>query len=362
VRRQALVLVCCALALMSVAGASSADEIDWKTLPNFNYVSQRLHVSTDASWQGAKAVDAGPQLNLQTNSEFPKLKWQWIWAPACGQAAQRAVFSKTFMSPGVPYDGTFNLLYGPGNQLLGNRPYSSASLQINGVELGRLGDIARFPRKFGSAIPNQALSARALKAVRYGLNTMTIRVDRAALKPGEPCTRPWATSGANVRYVAVAADLTLGYASDLRAIGSDQPRQVARVVNGKSVTIRGTSRFSNDGPSSSLGGTFTVSITGDGQSALAIAQPQSPLEQQSCKLEGRARMTCTYDEVRSGMKAGILVVAGTNVNTAYFKNGAGLMTLLWSVDGRNRDPNGSNNAAKVEIVLCAAGATDPACS
>ena len=39
---------------------------------------------------------------------------------------------------------------------------------------------------------------------------MTIRVERAALKPGDRCTHPAATSGGNVRYVAIGADLFRG--------------------------------------------------------------------------------------------------------------------------------------------------------
>jgi hypothetical protein len=199
-----------------------------------------------------------------------------------------------------------------------------------------------------------------LNAVHYGANTITIRVERAALKPGEACTRPAATSGGLVRYISIYSDLTFGYAADVRARTPDVPTQVARVANGKSATVQGTSRFMNEGPSSALDGTFSVNITGPGQSAIAIAHPVGPLD--NCVMEGTARMTCHFDEIKRGEIAGIEVVAGTIVNYGYFQNGAGRMTLQWSVNARGRDPNGSNNTTELNVVLCAPDATDPACS
>ncbi len=347
--------------LSILGGSSAAAEIDWKSLPYFDFTFQRLRISTDASWRGAHTVDAS-RLNLERSSSWPKLPRQWIWAASCGQGAQRVVFSKTFLAPGVPIDGNLDLLYGPGNQVFGNRPYVSAVVQINGIEIGRLDDLAHFPRKFASALYTK-LTPRALKAFRYGPNQITIRAERAALtKKGDRCTHPWATSGGDARYIAIAADLDLSFGGDVRAIPSDAARQVYKgVQNGQSVTISGTSRFSNDGPSSSMGGTFSVNISGDGQSALAIAAPQAPLERSDCELV-QTRMTCSYNEVKAGVKTGIQIVAGTKVNTGYFRNGAGRMTLQWSVDARGPDPNGSNNTTELVIILCTTGATDPACA
>jgi hypothetical protein len=360
--RKLLVIVCGAVALTSLGGASAAD-IDWRTLPHMNYLYQRLKVSTNSTWQGAHPVDAS-RLNLgpDADSTLPKVKRQWIWAATCGPAAQRVVFAKTFLAPGVPLEGTLDFMYGPGNQFLGGRPYVSGSFQINGIEAGRLGDTGHFPKKFPPEI-SIALSPRALKAFRYGPNTVTIRVDRAPLPAGEQrCTRPWATRGGKVRYIAVAADLALNFGSDLKAIASDAPTQVAHVTNGQSVTLQGTARFQNDGPSSSLGGSFTVGVRGDGGAALALAVPQAPLAEANCE-RTQGTMTCTYDEVRVGVKTGIQIVAGVKVNTGFFKNGVGEMSLQWSVrNGTGRDPNSGNNLTETLVVLCAPGATDPRCA
>ena len=357
--RRAVVILGLAGALLTAAGGAGAKaQADWDSLPYFEPIGLTLKVSTNESWRSARKVqtgrfDPGPDLS------FPKVKRQYIWTATCGSAAQRVTFSTTFLSPGEPVDGRLSLSYGVGNQFYGGRPYHSASFSVNGVEFGRLGDIARFPKKFGSALNLLTLPKRALQAVRYGTNTVLIRVDRAALKPGERCTRPAATSGGNVRYIGILGDLTLGYATDVRVRIPDVGKQHRSVGNGQPATIQGTSRFTNEGPGSALYGTFNVNITGPGESALAIANPMAPLK--DCE-KSQASITCHFDEVRPGQTTGIEIVAGTKVNYGYFKNGAGTMTLQWSVTARGRELNGSNNSTKLDLVLCAPDATDPACS
>jgi hypothetical protein len=329
-------------------------------LPNFDYFGQRLRLSTDGTWRGAHAVDTGKFLNLQPDTSWPKLKRQWIWSVTCTAQAQRVVFSKTFLAPGVPIDGSVSLMYRPGNQLLGNRPYESAVYEINGREIGWLGNLARFPRKFASQF-SAALSERALHAFRYGMNTATIRVDRAALKKGDPCTHPNnpKTCG-NVRYIAVAADLSLDFGSDVRAIAPATTQQVKHVTNGQAVPVQGTARFANNGPSASLGGTVVLSASGDGQTVLVAAGTYETAPLTNCKLED-SRMTCTYAELRAGAQTSISVLAGTKVNTGFFRNGVGKLTIQWSITAPGRDPKGLNNTAEAVVILCAPGATVAPC-
>jgi hypothetical protein len=351
-------------------GGASAAPIDWKTLPYFDYQYQQFRLWTDASWKGARAVDAA-RLNLPADSSLPghKLEPQWIWTETCATAAQRVVFSKTFLTPGVPMEGELALYYGPGNQFLGNRPYESAVVLINGIEIGRLGDIAHFPRKNAAEL-SVALTQRALKAFRYGVNTATIRVDRATLKKGERCTKPWATSGGNVRYIAVAARLSLLFGSDLRTGAPDRLLEVAHVKHGTPVTIQGVSRFFNDGPSTSLGGTVRVEVFGDGQSALVPAATNALPPLEDCKFEGQppTSITCSYDELRAGAQTAIQVYAGTKVDTGSFRNGVGKANVRWFIDragvrepNRGSKPGTVNNQTTVTMLLCAPGATDPAC-
>jgi hypothetical protein len=360
--RRLLGLSVCVLALSLLGGAAAAP-IDWKALPYFDYANQRLRLSTDGDWKGAHVVDAGT-LNLQADTSWPKLKRQWIWAPTCGANAQRVVFSESFLVPGVPLDGSLTLMYGPGNQLLGNRPYQSAVFQINGIEVGRLGDLARFPRKLAPLV-TVTLTERMLKAFRYGANTATIRVERAALKKGDTCTHPGATSGGDTRYIAVAADLSLNFGSDLRALPPKVKKQVRRgVTNGQSVAAMGTVRFTNDGPSTSLGGTLIVTASTQSGTLLLtnLINFHEPLDKADCTIE-TDRLTCTYDELKVGKQLVIDVAAGTKVNTGYFRSGAGKLDFRWVITGRSRDPGKTyNNEESATVVMCVAGATDPACA
>jgi hypothetical protein len=360
--RQALVLVFGAIALSSLGGASAAN-IDWKSLTYFDYPNQRLRLSTDTSWSGSKAVDAA-NLNLAADTSWPKLKRQWIWSPTCGAAAQRVVFSKTFLVPGVPLDGNLSLSYGPGNQFYGGRPYVSATFLVNGVEMGRLGDLAHFPRKFASGL-SITLTNRDRAAFRHGPNTATIRVTRAALKKGEKCTRPAATSGGNVRYIAVGADLSLGFGSDLVAVPPAKTSQVKRdVKSGDTVTLQGTVAFKNNGPSTSLGGTAIVTVNGDGQALILenLSFPNAPFEKSACTF-GEQQVICKYAELPAGAAGTIHLAAGVKANTGYFRNGVGKLTLIWSVTGPSRDPGKTaNNTAQTEVVMCVIGSPDPACA
>ncbi len=357
--RRALVVLGAAGALLTVCGGATARaEIDWKSLPYFEPIGLTLKVSTNEGWRGARKVHTG-RFDPQSDSTFPRVKREYIWSASCGSDEQRVSFSTTFLSPGTPYDGRLDLNYGVGNQFYGGRPYHSATISVNGTEFGRLGDIARFPRKVGPWLSLPTLPKRAVAAVHYGTNTVVIRVDRAALKRGEQCTKPAATSGGNVRYIGIFADLTLGYAADVRVRTPDVGKEHREVANGQPASIQGTSRFTNEGPGSALYGTFSVSVTGPGQSALAIAQPAPPLK--DCE-KSQAQITCHFDEIKPGQTTGIQILAGTQVNYGYFRNGAATMTLQWSVTARGRDPNGSNNSTQLDLVLCAPGATDPGCS
>ena len=73
-------------------------------------------------------------------------------------------------------------------------------------------------------------------------------------------------------------------------------------------------------------------------------------------------MRCFFDELKPGQTTGIKIIAGTQVNYAFFSNGAGVMTVQWSVTARNRDPKSANNSTKIDLVLCAPGAGDSRCA
>ena len=181
---------------------------------------------------------------------------------------------------------------------------------------------------------------------------------KAALKKGERCNDVKVP-----RYVGVLADLYLVFGADLRVSPPSIPNDILRnVVNEQTVTVRGTVQFSNAGPSAALRGQMTLSVTGDGQSAIVTAHgvPGPPFH--DCEVSG-GRMLCAFREFRAKAKKSYTVIVGTKVNTGYFRGGAGRMNVqvtLVSTLG-DREPNGGNNTQQKKIVLCMAGATDPAC-
>ena len=88
-------------------------------------------------------------------------------------------------------------------------------------------------------------------------------------------------------------------------------------------------------------------------------QAAAPLT--NCNFE-QARVTCSYSELRSGAQTSIRVLAGTKVNTGFFRNGVGKLIIQWSITAPGRDPNGGNNTAQVVTILCAPGATESPCN
>ena len=149
-----------------------------------------------------------------------------------------------------------------------------------------------------------------------------------------------------------------GYAADVRVRTPDVGKEHSQVGNGQPATIQGTSRFTNEGPSSALYGTFSVNITGPGQSALAIAQPAPPLK--DCE-KSQAQITCHFDEIKPGQTTGIQILAGTRELRLLQKRRSDDDAPVVG-DARGRDPNGSNNSTQLDLLLCAPGATDPGCS
>lgn len=362
--RRVLAIVLGGLVLCSLGGGAAAADVDWTSLPYVDALNMREKVSTDSSWSGSTAIAAPAPLGLQQDPSWPKLKRQWIWSSTCGPAAQRVVFSKTVLVPGEPLTAQLGLMYGPGNQYYGGRPYVSASFLVNGIEIGRLGDVAHHPRTAASALSVQ-LDARDRKAFHYGANTLTIRVERAALKKGEHCTRPAATSGGNVRYIAIGADLSLGFGSDLQAVPPAVAQQVRKnVKNGDVLTISGTVAFQNAGPSANIGGNLLVNVNGDGTALIvkSATAPNLPLDSSRCTVTDQ-QMQCKYAVIPAGYSLSIRVTVGIKAETGLFRNGAGKLTIMWSITGPGPDPGTKpNNTTQTVVIMCAVGATNPACA
>ena len=264
--RRSVALLVAITGFCSLGGASTAADVDWTSLPYFDALGMRAQLSADSTWSGSKAVDAA-NFNLQPSTSWPKVRRQWIWAPTCSRPRSASCLSKTFLVPGEPLDGTLSFNYGPGNQYYGGRPYVSGSFLVNSVEIGKLGDIAHFPRKAQPWLTKK-LNAHDRKAFRYGANTLTIRVERAALKKGERCTRPAATSGGNVRYIAIGSDLSLDFGGDLQAVPPAAAQQVQEERQERRHDLaRRHGRLPERRPLGGIEGALLVTVSGDGFAA-----------------------------------------------------------------------------------------------
>src|SRR6187551_335754 len=207
-RRAALVLF---LGLViAVPAASTRSATDWKTLKYFDNVSQQLVVATGVGWTGGRVL-VTPANQRPLSISGPGLRStspRWLWSTTCGSPAQFVSFSKQIAAPGVPTEASLDFVLGFGREL----PFRSGAFLVNGAEVARIkvppGKFSGFPKSFSGPLP-----PAALKAFRYGVNTLTVRADRSALPKGQRCNSP-------NRLVGVVASLKLRFRPDLVAVPS----------------------------------------------------------------------------------------------------------------------------------------------
>jgi hypothetical protein len=325
--------------------------------PYYDRYNTQLLITTDPSWVGAAEADVNENFRASppSGANFASLPRSYIWAPTCGPEAENRTFSKIYEIPGEPLQGTFNFEYFGGRDV----PFESATLTVNGYEVARLGTTANLPLgKRPPPLVSGELSPEARKAFRFGSNSIVITVSKAALKEGELCRDDMLP-----RAVGVLADIFLQFGGDLRVDPPRVPLEVRKdVKNRDAVVSEGVAQFVNDGPSAALEGFVTISVTGPGQSLFVESLVAASAPFSNCKAEG-AVLNCEFHEFLAGQQGSIRFRTGTKVTFDLFQGGAGRIETLAHI-GRPSgfpDPNGSNNSAKAELVLCAAGATDPAC-
>jgi hypothetical protein len=342
------------LAMLAFAGSSTATPIDWRKVPYLDWKLGQLFVATDGSWSNAKVINTGL---LKAPAGYA-----YIWSPTCTESAQFVSFSKTILTPGAPTRGTADFTYGPGR----DRPFLGGTLLVNGVEIGRIGKSAG--TVFSSAISGP-LPASALKAFRYGSNTLTIRVQRAALQKGQSCY------DAKVpRYVSVTGSISLKFGADLVAVPSNEAatRVIHNVGPGSKATISGAARFKNKGPSSALGGRIQITFSGDAgvqallfQNLSTVRAPFAGCTWHSLEAgSGSADAQCSYEELRPGQQSQVTLVAGYLVGSSFPANAVRRLTLAWLItsDTAEESPGAGDETSKVVFVLCGSAATDPACA
>ena len=350
-----IVLGVCAFAALALPSAPGT-AIDW-TQPYYDPFNTQLLITTDPSWEGSAAADLPEAFRAYpwSSANFSSLPRSYIWAPTCGVDAEHRTFSKTFEVPGVPIEGKLNFEY------IGSRdlPYEFATLTVNGHEIARLPKTANLPldERPPSSVSGD-LSTEARNAFRYGANNIVITVAKAAQKEGEPCRDDMLN-----RYVGVLADILLQFGGDLRVVAPRAPLTVKKdVKNREDIVSEGIAQFINDGPSAALEGSVTISVGGPGQSLFIEPFVAASAPFSNCKVEGPV-LNCEFHEFLAGQEGTIRFRTGTRVTFDLFERGAGRIVTIASIGTRSGfpDPNGGNNSAKAELVLCAAGATDPAC-
>jgi hypothetical protein len=356
---------------LSPGRASAASGVDWKNLPYLDYAGQHMWVATDASWTQSKVVNAHRfNLNVRPPTPFDQrgATEQWIWAAHCDAGRQFVSFSKTIMAYGAAYSGLFGLSYGPAG-LETQRPYQSASLLINGTLVAHLGNIAA-PHNFGPAIYG-SIPPSALRAVQFGPNTLTVRVQKTVLPRGERCTIPLPHIGYRYRFVAVSAIVDMRFGAALTALPPSKSQVVHKLGGpGSVVNVKGSPSFRNDGPSASLSGTVTVSLnSAQGVTAFIPQFLNPPVGPPfgACTVDPNASlrvMTCPYQEFRAGTTIALPSWVGFKSDSSFPNTGMRTVQIVWQIQPEysSSGPSGGSTVAHVDILLCGPTATDPACA
>jgi hypothetical protein len=347
-----------ALALaVGVPSASPRSATDWKHLKYFLYDSQLMFVTTDASWEHAKVVHPvypGLRAGDPPSPWDTRLSRDWIWAPTCQSGAQSVTMTQTFFAPGDPSDGKFYFALGAGH----GSPFHLGVYRINGVEIGRI--VNPDPAKGRSAELSAQLPPRALKAFQYGLNKLTIHVDKTALKKGERCTT-------RDRLIGALADLSVTFRPDLVAVPSPKGLvQVTRKKAGEVVGALGEIAFVNRGPSGSPGGKLVFEIGAN--SGLKAAWGKSTITAQSpfegCTGEGvgqSGELTCEYHDFPAGKRVSLFVISAARLEPNFPATGTTDLYLRWAITPVGSDTNQANNGTTHQIVVCGTASKDPRC-
>ncbi len=349
-----LLALCLFVPVLAAAGSSRAEPVNWKTLRYFDYPSQRIYIGTDGSWSGARIVRVPPVARPRP----PDRPWaqrgltsNYIWAPSCVSGRQFVSFSRTFMAPGLPEAGTFFFAVGVGVQ----RPYRSATLEINGRSVATL---RRKPFASWGELP-----ASARSAVRFGANTITIRVEKSALKSGERCNT-------RSRSVGVNADLYLRFRGGMKLVPLQMgPRAYVR-MSSSTAEWSAAIPVVNEGPSASLGGRFQFQYSAGVwlEAVLDSARTVAASPFGGCTVDYLAAaplksgtLTCPYDPFTVGRRATIVARGVLRLQPGFPPTRTTRLLFSWGISQDGPSSRHVPTYLEHEIVLCGAQSTEPGC-
>jgi len=358
--RRVLVAAAGVAVVLVVSGSSSgAAGTDWKHLRYMIYEIQDELITTDGSWENAdvvRPVQPGQKPPLPPPPYDTRVKLARIWAPHCLSGRQTVSMTKTFQAPGHPFSG--NLYLDPTFGF--PRPIHSVSVMVNGRPIGHLGDITSGKTAQSISAP---LTPEALTAFHYGLNRLTIRVDKAALKKGEACNNP-------NRSIGIVSMLSLRFEPDLEALPSDKGRvQAVRSAAGKVVSALGTIRFVNHGPSGSAGGKLIFRIQGSSfvqtawtPTTLQVSPPFHDCTGSGTGVAVQGIITCQYSDFPAGLKESIFVISGGRLTPNFPPDATTRLDVDWQIIPAGYETNAANDSYSHEFLICGPTAKDPACA
>ena len=167
------------------------------------------------------------------------------------------------------------------------------------------------------------------------------------------------------RLVGVYAELYLEFGADLKVAPPQLPVEIIRnVVKDQAVGLSATLRLTNAGPSAAMAGTLSVNYSGPGTSTVTLPAGSGGVGPfQDCTMGLNEPLVCKIQEFRPGTTVELPFLAALRVDTAQFRAGAGRINVQVVLSGSGLRSVGLGDEVQSKvIVLCAAGATDPACA
>jgi hypothetical protein len=333
-----------------VPAASSLSTVGWKGLKYFDYESHQLVVATDAAWKGGRVVPTASNQKLLDISG-PGLKRtnpKWIWARTCGSSPQVVTFTRQIRAPGNATEGSVNLTLGFGRDL----PFKEGELLVNGKEVARVvvkpGRLSGFPAYISGPVP-----PKALKALKYGLNTLTIRAERKAIPKGQGCYNP-------NRLVGIYATLSLTFRADLVAVPSTLGlSQIAT----KFGPYAGNMVFRNLGPSGTAGGKFFFEWSSQYADPLIGKASLSGVSNCKSTDDGKpfGKIECEFGELPAGKALTVGFRGAVREPDGWRPTYVGDLFQSWQIQPAGGDVKPANNHGSHRITICGPLTTDSRC-
>lgn len=263
--------------------------------------------------------------------------------------------TKTFYSLGRPAKGHLFFTPGFGAPL----PTIGSDVLVNNRSIGYLGNTNSI--KFKRYIDAE-LSADALSQFHYGMNKLTIRIDKMALPKGEACNN-------RNRLIGALMQLSLTFYPDLVAVPSPKGLEEAvRRGAGSVVGALGTLKFTNHGPSASAGGKLIVRISANvnvetawGPSTVQTTPPFHDCEGQGHGVAVQGIITCQFDGFPAGLSTSVFILTGGRLTPNFSSSSSTNLSIDWQLVTVGYDVHPENNASMHNFIICGPQSTEARC-